>query len=172
MRYSFSTLVLCLSLCFLSFSCAQEDGKLRGSIEQRFSLAFDKVEVINFPGLGMQILYTAEIPNSNQRAKIFDLFVDTSGPATIGEGIPIDLVNNTLLSRFNLVENQAGDLVDDGLDFPAIDSGLLEFQTFSLLEGDQVTGTIDIVFFNGDTLLADFDVPLTLGEATSAPSTP
>lgn len=143
-------------------ACAKDPANtLRGSIESVYSLEFDDVEVRLIENEGIAIVYTSDIPNSNEKENALNLLYDydvESDPA-IEEGIALNLLNNSTLSRFRLINNN-GLEEEDRNPFPTVQSGNLTFDSFSLDAGSTVQGHFEITFITGDTMFGEFKANL------------
>ncbi len=109
------------------------------------------------------MVYTTPIPNSDEKEEAANLFVDNTGIAISAE-IPIDLVQHGTLTRFAVITDSSGQLQEDRRSYPAISTGSITFDRFSLNQGETVSGQFEIIFISGDTLLGDFSAPVEIGD--------
>ncbi|MCI5072773.1 hypothetical protein MRY82_07540 [bacterium] len=153
-----------LTLLFVLFfsGCAKDPvNTLRGSIENVHALEFDDVEIRFIENEGIAIVYTSDIPNSNEKENALNLLYDydqETDPA-IEEGVSLNLLNNSTLSRFRLIDNN-GIPEEDRAPFPTVQSGNLTFESFSLTEGSTLQGHFEITFITGDTMFGTFKADL------------
>lgn len=137
-------------------ACGQDKGSdLRGSIGQEFDLSFDAVQIRIIESGDFELRYVSSIPDRNDKEEALNLQIDT-GRVRLQPNIPINLVTNSSLSRFRLVKEN-GQKIEDRDRFPSLKRGDLTLDTFTLLPGSDVSGSFQMRFINGKTLLGSFD---------------
>ncbi|HMQ11173.1 MAG TPA: hypothetical protein PKC21_01520 [Oligoflexia bacterium] len=161
-KHTFKRISLILLFTLFFSACGKDPvNVLRGSIENVHSLEFDDVEVRLIDNEGIAIVYTSDIPNSVEKENALNLLYDydQQSDPPIQEGITLNLLNNSTLSRFRLIDNN-GIPEEDRDPFPTVQSGNLTFDSFSLIEGSTIQGHFEITFITGDTMFGEFKANL------------
>lgn len=127
-------------------ACGGDDNSLGGSIEESFTLGFDRVAVRKI-STDLVIEYLKDVGDPPD--KVCKLVIDT-------ENLPLADETNVSGDTFKqrvTIERIAG----SGGDFPALTSGKVHFDVFSFTAGGRVDGEFDGVFTNGRTIHGTFD---------------
>ncbi len=153
--FSQRSIILMLLTCFLFF-CSDGANSLSGSISdlEGFNLAFDRVEIKLFDE-GLKVSYKREVPNSPEADIVAGVTILREGTA-ITANQDIDMALYGAVDRFVRTLDETGSYVEDGLSFPGIGSGKINFSQLSNTEGRPIEGKFYVTFTNGYTLNGSF----------------
>lgn len=136
-----------VSTAFLA-SCGGPPNSLEGSIEESFSLEFDRVE-IRKQGLSLLIEYLRDAKATTSADKVCKIVLDT-------ENLPLKdnsvVKGDTFLERVTISR-----VATTGGDFPDLRGGEIKFEKFEFKHGGHIDGEFSVVFVNGRTLHGTFD---------------
>lgn len=137
---------------FVLTACG-DANELSGSIEESFSLEFDRVEIrFVVPTEELEIQYLKDVGNSV--SKVVKVVVDTTDlPLGNDSRISGDLFDEKVV-----IQREA----ESGSDFPDVNGGSITFDKVGFDNNDLVEGEFDAVFVNGRTLFGKFKKKLDL----------
>jgi hypothetical protein len=120
-------------------------NELSGSIEESFSLEFDRVR-IRKQDQALLIEYLREVSGGTE--KVCQVVVDTDGLSLASDST---IKGGTFLSRVQV------NRVASGGTFPPVDEGQIDFDTYEFEDGGEMQGEFDVVFDGGRTLHGGFE---------------
>jgi hypothetical protein len=135
------------ALAVLATACGGYGNRLEGSISQSFSLDFNKDD-IRKQDASLIVEYTKT--SGATVDKVAKMVFDTSNLNGLGKN---SKVNGQLFKDRVVVQREAA----TGGDFPAIESGELDFGDFQFKDGGHMSGSFNVGFQNGFTLYGEFN---------------
>jgi hypothetical protein len=127
--------------------CGEEDVKLWGSIDETFSLAWDRHE-IKKQGTSLLIEYVRELGDGTEE-KPCKLVVETANLEIVPNS---DLLAETFTDEIVTLYRVAG----SGGEFPGIAGGTLHFDDYAFFQGGLISGNFTVLFENGRNLFGNF----------------
>ena len=141
-----SILAITVSAALLS-GCGEPDVDLWGSIDETFSLEFDRHE-IKKQGTALLIEYIKEIGNGAEE-KPCKLVVETANLLIVPNS---DLQRESFLDGIVSLERIAA----VGGDYPPVNGGTLHFEDYEFFDGRLISGNFTVLFENGRNLFGNF----------------
>ncbi len=126
-------------------ACGKPDNDLWGSLDQSFSLEFDRVDIVK-QGFDLRIEYLRDIGEGTE--KVCKVVLETENMKISGDS---DIEDEVFMQRVT-VEREAA----DGIAYPEVTGGQLHFDSYSFKAGGTMDGDFTAVFKNGLNLFGNF----------------